>query len=384
MSSSAPAARLPAVVHICSPAEIGGLETVVRVLSREQRKRGHEVHVVAVLSSPDLGHHPFIAGLRDDGIPHHVLLAGGRSYRQERRQASYLISGWGVDVVHTHGYRSDVIHGALGAHRDRITVSTVHGFTGGGMRNLLYEGIQRVALRRVDAVVAVARSLAVQLAKSGVPSDRLTVIPNAWDGRPVVTREEARRRLGLPADRAVIGWVGRLSHEKAPELLLDAFSRLEDREVLVAYVGDGEERPALEARAKSLGVADRVLWLGQVTGAGEVFSAFDLLVVSSRREGTPVVVLEAMAAGVPIVATNVGGVAEMLVGEAGVLVASEAPAAMARAIGKVLADASIRERLRAAGLRRVQEAYSPEAWVERYAETYAAAMERKRAREGRT
>jgi len=160
--------------------------------------------------------------------------------------------------------------------------------------------------------VAVSRLLAQLLERRGVPSDRLHTIVNAWhSGEPPLPRAEARRVLGVAADDLRVGFVGRLSPEKGPDVLLSAAARI-DAAIQLSFVGEGRERPALETRAQEMGVGSRVTWHGAVPDAARLLAAFDVLVLSSRTDGTPIVLFEAMAAGVPIVASAVGGMPELL------------------------------------------------------------------------
>ena len=184
--------------------------------------------------------------------------------------------------------------------------TTVHGFTGGGARNQVYEAMQRLALRRFDAVVAVSEPLARQL-RVTVPGDRVRTIRNAWSpAEPPLPRAEARARLGIGEGELVAGWVGRLSPEKGADVLLYALPTLPA--LHVSFLGDGADEAFLRGRAARLGVADRVRWHGAVPGAAALYAAFDVFVLSSRTEGTPIALFEAIAAGVPVVATRVGGV----------------------------------------------------------------------------
>ncbi|HEX7090785.1 MAG TPA: glycosyltransferase [Longimicrobiales bacterium] len=372
------AARL-SILHVLAPARVGGLERVVHALAIGQHRAGHDVRVAAVLE-PGAEEHPFVRPLEDAGVPVVGIVLGSRSYLRERRDVARICRAGRPAVMHTHGYRTDVLHGGLARSLAIPVVTTVHGFTGGGLKNRVYEWLQRRAFRRFDAVVAVSRPLGEALGRAGVPRHRLHVVPNAWPGdRHLEERDAARRALGVPADAFHIGWVGRLSPEKGPDVMLEALGQLRDLPFVASFIGAGPEQPALERRAARLGLAKQVLWHGVLPEAGRWFRAFDVLVLSSRSEGTPIVLFEAMAAGVPIVATRVGGVPDVLGEGAALLVEPEAPAAIARALRAIHeAPAAAAERARAARERLARE-FSMEPWLARYEAIYRAVARQQRA-----
>jgi glycosyltransferase involved in cell wall biosynthesis len=209
-----------------------------------------------------------------------------------------------------------------------------------------------------------------------VPSDRIRLIPNGWAGAPSLSRDAAREDLGLRPGDVVVGWVGRLSPEKGADILIAAASAL-PRDVVISFLGDGRERASLEAQAAALSVSDRVRWHGAVRDAGRLMAAFDVYVLSSRTEGTPIALFEAMSARVPAVVTAVGGVPDVVTDREAVLVPSEDPTALAAAIVSVL-DGREASRLRAdAAAHRLQQVYSADAWLDRYDELYHSVQPRR-------
>ena len=180
-------------LHIVAPAPVGGLERVVELLCAGQRARGHDVHVAAVLDpEADEAGLPLLQRLRDAGVAVHSLKTPARAYRMERERIAALCGQVRPDVVHTHGYRPDVLDAPMARRAGVPTVTTVHGFTGGGIRNRVYEGLQRRSFRRFSQVVAVSRALGDALSSGGVPAARVRVVPNAWSpGAPLLERGEA-------------------------------------------------------------------------------------------------------------------------------------------------------------------------------------------------
>ncbi|MGH7701705.1 MAG: glycosyltransferase family 4 protein [Gemmatimonadales bacterium] len=357
------------VLHVAAPADAGGLESVVRALSAGQAARGHAVLVAAVIA-PGRTEHPFVAALRDAGIGVRVIEIPARAYLKERGALARLIEEFHSGVVHTHGYRPDLLARDLAQRSGAAAVTTVHGFTGGDWKNRTYEWLQRRSYRWFDAVVAVNQLLADRLVREGIGRERVHCIPNAWSGRDQLPRSTARARLGLSPDRFVVGWVGRLSREKGLDVLLAALPWLSDLPFEVSIIGTGRNQAHLQRLAESLGVASRLHWHGAVPEAGSLASAFDLFVLSSRTEGTPIVLFEAMAAGVPVVATAVGGVPEVLTADGGLLVAPEAPGALAQAVRSVLQDPGAAARRAAVARLRLQTDYTLDPWLTRYDEVY--------------
>lgn len=361
------------IMHLLAPAPVGGLETVVSTLALAQRRAGHRVVVAPTLSVLEDGRH-FIGSLAGSGVEIEPVIVPGRGYLRERCALQNICHQKQIDIVHSHGYRSDIIGGWAGRKSGVPIVTTVHGFAGGGWRNRRYEDLQRWSFRRFDAVVAVSRALAAQLQASGVSASRLHTIPNALAPTPAAfNRATARRELGLPIEGVIGGWVGRVSREKGVDVLIDALAILDDPGVHAVVLGDGPERVREEQRAKSL-MPETIVWLGTVPDAARYFAAFDFYVLSSRTEGLPMVLLEAMASGIPIVTTRVGGIPDMLSPLDAMLVAPNDPAALAAAIRMTIADpAAAAARAHAAQLRQ-RESFAAGPWSERYDAIYRALL----------
>jgi glycosyltransferase involved in cell wall biosynthesis len=358
------------ILHVTAPGEFGGLESVVTILAGGMRRVGHDVHVAAVVEGPGAAR-PFLASLSAAGVRTKALVAPGRAYLTERAAIARLCSELRPDVVHTHGYRPDVVDAGVARRLGIPVVTTVHGFTGGGWKDRVYEWLQCRAFRRFDAVVAVSRPLVDRLTRAGVPRSRIHEVRNAWSPiAPVLDRGAARRAVGLPRDGFAIAWVGRLSHEKGPDVLVDALPHLHDLPLVASAVGEGVLRVSLQARARALGLNGRIRWHGAVQDVARVLPAFDAFVLSSRTEGTPMVLFEAMAAGVPIVATAVGGVPDVVSPAEAVLVAPGDPIALAAAIRDVYRDPATAQMRARHARARLEREFGVAPWLERYEAIY--------------
>jgi glycosyltransferase involved in cell wall biosynthesis len=364
------------VMHVVMPAAYGGLERVVQSLATAQAAAGEQAHVAIVTNGDDAAAAAFAAPLRAARVTVHAVRAARRAYWRERAAVSDLCARVEPDIVHTHGYRADVINGPPARAAGAATVSTVHGFTGGDARNQCYEWLQRQALRHCDAVAAAATPIAERLARAGVPRERIRVVPNAWvSSTPVLEPRAAGDVLGAPRDRFHIGWVGRVSHEKGLDVMLDALELLGPGHHLT-IVGDGPARARLCQRVAQSAIADAVRWHGALASAERIIRAFDVLAITSRSEGTPMVLLEAMAAGVPVVATAVGGVPDVVSPFEAQLVAPECPGAIARAIAHVRDDPDAARRGARRARLRLDRNFTADRWLADYRAVYAAALGR--------
>jgi len=358
------------VLHVLAPGREGGLERVVSMLSEGQGR--HRAHVAAVLTPAQAKDHPFVTRLEAANVPVTPVVVGARSYVREYLSLAAIVRRLQPQVIHTHGYREDVIGVAVGRSLSIPTVSTVHGFTGGGTRNRLNEKIQCVALRRAAAVLAVSKPLVERLRRAGVRRERIRFIANGFAPPALIRkRADARRMLGIPADSMVAGWVGRLSREKGADVMLDALAQ-SDSFWRLSIIGEGPERERLQQQAADLGIGERVYWHGAVANAAAVLSAFDAFVLSSRTEGTPIALFEAMHAGVPIVATQVGGVPDVVTSDHALLVPAEEPGAIAAALRELRRDPASAAGRRSLARQRLTQAFSMAAWVDAIDEVYRA------------
>jgi glycosyltransferase involved in cell wall biosynthesis len=259
----------------------------------------------------------------------------------------------GVNLVETHSFKANVV-GWLVSRRLQVPwLAFAHGWTTETMRVRAYNIVERHALlRRADHVVAVADTIERRIRDCGRERP-VTVLRNGIErsSAPVGEQERraARAALGLPAGAFVGAVVGRLSHEKAVDLVLEAVAHVAPSMpgFVVLVAGDGRERAALESQRARLGLDTTVRFLGQLTEIRPVMAAADLLLLPSRTEGLPNVALEALDAGLPILSTRVGAMPELVRdGETGWLVPVEDP----HAFGQRLAELALRTDLRAVGL----------------------------------
>jgi glycosyltransferase involved in cell wall biosynthesis len=303
--------------------------------------------------------------LREVIAPRSDLLALGRLERLFRQRA--------FDVVHTHCAKAGAV-GRLAAHRAGVPriVHTFHGFPfhefQSAARRRAYVSIERRLGRITDVALCVGVGVAAEAVRRElIAPERVRTIGVVVDGpdrgrasmsaRRPQARERARHLLGLPAQAAVVGTVGRLTYQKAPEDFLTALQKLGRPDVVGVWVGGGElaERMARRARRRS---GPQVILAGERTDVLDVLPAFDVFALPSRYEGLPTVVVEAMICGVPVVATAVNAVPDLVVpGETGLLVPPGRPGRLAAAIRYLLDSPELAARMAAAARLRLGDNY---------------------------
>lgn len=368
IQSGSAGGEAPRVVQVIAPAPFGGAETVVQQLLAALAGAGVPTTTVA-LGVPDSDRHPWVCALRASG---HTVTCPPPSRTGEYRQLAELLRQPGVKAVHSHGYRADFA-AYLARPRGVRWVSTAHGYTGGGARMQLYEAMDRWLLRRADQVLAVSSRLQRLLGGERSARSRVQLVRNvpATIDRP--GRAEARAVLGLPSDGTLVGWVGRFSHEKGADRLPALFS---SPEAACAFVlaGDGPLREQVLAGLAPLQHLN-VQWLGVRRDIGRLLGALDLLVLPSRTEGMPMVVLEAMAAGVPVAAFAVGDVAEAVTDTTGWCVAPDDLGALSQAVAAALRNAAEREARGAAARTHLAAHFSSARWTAAHLAAYGLAAD---------
>lgn len=355
------------ILHVLAPADVGGLETVVRTLAAGHVAAGHSVAIAAVL---DVATNPFVDEARDAGLRVHVIHSPARSFLPERRGIRDLLAPSQIDVLHSHGYRSDILDIGVARSMGVPSVTTLHGFSATDRKARAYEWLQLRAARRASAIVAVSTNVAKKAVASGARPENVHLIRNAIGTAPTqIDTAAARERLGL-AQGLHLGWVGRLSPEKGPDVMLEAMRYLTGIDVTLSFIGDGPDRQALIDRAQELGVTARVRFHGRVANAAELLRAFDVVALSSRTEGTPMVILEAMASEVPVVATHVGGIPDMLSPTEALLVEPDDAEALATAIRAALDDRQASSQRAERARTRLLTQFDTSAWLAQYEELY--------------
>lgn len=282
-------------------------------------------------------------------------------------QARRIVLERGVNLIQTHGYKSNLIGFVLQTLCRRPWIAFAHGYTDDNWKVRLYNWIDRVVLRYADRIVTVSDSMRALLIRSGVREDKIRLIYNAIetsDVRPTTEAAEVKKRHGVAADQKVVGVIGRLSPEKGQLIFLQAMAKTVKRcpNMIALIVGEGPDQAMLKDYCRKNDLCDRVVFVGYQQNIREYYRILDVLVLPSLSEGLPNTVLEAMSFGVPVLATSVGGVPEIIDEEKGngVLVPPDDPDALAQRLAALLTDDSARQAIGLRGQRSLLPRFSPD------------------------
>ncbi len=356
----------------------GGAEALLPPLARRLERGRVELHACALRT---LGGNPFESELAAAGVPVVNLEIRNLRDRAAFRDLQRLLREERAELVHAHlTYAS--IWGALAARRAGLPlVATLHTLPCTGApwsRDRLRERLMCRLLRRPGVhVLAVSQALRRAYDTAGrLPAARVEVLHNGIDASAFAggDRQVARAELGLAPGAFAVSSVAVLRHGKGIEVLLEAAARLRGArpDLHLVIAGDGPLRATLERRAAELGLAERVRWLGFRRDVQRVLAASDAFVLPSRFEAFPTALLEAMAAGLPVIASAVGGVPEIL-GEppCGIALPPGSAEALADALASLLDEPAAQRGARgAAACARLEAEFTVETWAERLAGLY--------------
>lgn len=324
----------------------------------------------------------FIETVRQQEVSLDLIPEQGLYDRQVIGRLKDLISRRKPDILQTHAVKSHFLTRCAGLQREVPWVAFHHGYTWPTWKARAYNQLDRWSLRAPQRVLTVSRPFREELQHFGVDPDKIDIVHNAirpnWgqSARDPQCAEALRRQWNIPSDRNVILIVGRLSLEKDHVSLLEAVHRLPPtRRAHLLIVGDGPERNALEQRVQQHKMRDSVTFAGQQPSAEPFYGIAQIAVLSSRTEGSPNALLEAMAAGIPAVATRVGGIPEIVThGESALLVEPGQAEPLRQALDALLADPVLGETLAQNARELIEQHYRPQTRFDRLAGIYRACL----------
>jgi glycosyltransferase involved in cell wall biosynthesis len=377
------------ILRVIARLNMGGPALHVAYLTKGLESRGYDTTLVAGRLARGEDTMSFVAeelGVEVVGLgelhrevsPFYDPVAVTRLVREIRRVRPH--------ILHTHTAKAGAVGRAAallaGDARPPVVVHTFHGHVLRGyfdpIRTQLFRETERALARHTTRLIAVGPQVRDDLVELGVaPAEQFSVIRLGIDLESRVLtqdrRAEFRRLFGIPDERFVVGWIGRMTAIKRVPDILTSFKLLLDRGVdaTLCLVGDGPDREPAELQAKELGIARHVISLGYQRDVSPYYALFDAFVLPSANEGTPVVAIEALAAGRPVVATRVGGIPDVVTeGEDGFLVDVGDVNGIADALERLARDPELRRSFGEQGRERVVPRYRVERLVDDIDELY--------------
>ncbi|MCI0564893.1 MAG: glycosyltransferase family 4 protein [Nitrososphaera sp.] len=373
------------VALMLTPVDFGGSERVCLTLLKNIDCQRFNLYPI-LLTRPWEQDNVFVRELRKAGYnyskvpvalrPQGDFLRVARCYKIVYK----IIRGQSFDLLHTHGYFANIVGIPIAKTLGLPCVSTCHGYITNDWKLAMYNALDLVALRFATTVIAVSEGIRAQLVKRGLKDNRILVIPNAANNahsqRSAQTKlkEELRSRLTIGKEEFILGYLGRLSEEKGLRHLLTASSQLTEKglSLRTLIVGDGPQRSELELLAQDLKIRERVIFAGFQEDIHRWLLCMDAFILPSLTEGTPMALLEAMAQGVPVIATAVGGVPEVIEsGESGILVSAGKPEAIAEAVLALYRDELTRNRIAENACYLIKTKYGIRPWMNRIERAYS-------------
>ena len=377
------------------PRIVGGIARHCFGLSRALSKRGHEVHVVT-LEFPGAPAFEEMEGVKihrvriELGHPDFITWTFIFNHFMEKIVAN-LSKDEEFDVIHIHDWLTAPVGISSKYYLRKPLVSTVHSIEIGraqGLNNpnsLLIDGLEWWMTYESKKVISCSNSMKGELEQHfHLPSEKITVIPNAVDLSKYqrnIDKNAVKRRYGIESHEKIILFIGRLVPQKGVEYLVRAIPLIlqQHKDAKFVVVGDGWSRDYLENMVRSAGFGEKIRFLGFISDLEltELTMSADALVIPSVYEPFGIVALEGMAAGVPVVAANVGGLAEIIEHErTGVLVYSKNPESIAWGVNRILSDQGYANWLVQNAKKKVREVYSWEAAAQKTVEVYEETCER--------
>jgi len=362
------------ILHLISSSGLLGAERVLLELAVHSKSQGLNVTIGVFENSqnPNLE----LANCAEKfGFEVQIFPCSGRFDKKTIRMIKDYIDKAGVQILHSHNYKSNFYARRALSNNNVRWVVTNHGRRF-GPKLLLYNLLDAFIVRRADKIIAVSEEIAKKMKLAGIAKGKICLIENGVNLEMFTTNSSSqaiKESLGIKKEVLVVGAVGSLTREKGHLYLLTAVPKVAQRfpEVIFLLVGDGRERSNLERMVFKLGIEDKVIFAGMRRDIPEILSILDVFVLPSLNEGLPIALLEAQAARVPVVATRVGAIPDVVKdGVTGILIPAEDPEAITRAIVRVLSDRKSACNMAQKGFERVCDNFSSEKMADKYIALY--------------
>jgi glycosyltransferase involved in cell wall biosynthesis len=324
---------------------------------------------------------------RARGLTFYEIAEHGKCDLRVLRALREIVLRHNINLVHGHDYKGDLFATMLRWWMGRqcfALVSTAHAWVMLGLRGSLYRRLDLALMRRFDRLIAVSHATKREMVSAGLPQERISVIHNAIDTEAWSAQyatSALKEELGIGPTCPVIGYVGRIMPEKDLETWVRAAALVAQRYaeaqfVLVGEGRDGSTLGQLQQLATELGLSDRMHFPGYRAHLLPVYGSFDVFMLSSRREGLPNSILEAMAVGLPVVTTDVAGTSELVVdSQTGYVVPQGDVDCLAQELITLLGNQQLRQRMGQAGRERIEREFSFTQRLQRIETLYARILE---------
>jgi len=373
------------VLHLISSSGFFGAERVVVELCKKSRYFGIEPSIGVFIREEALAD-VFCHEVSGYDIP--VTFLDGASFFKWKvaKKISDEIKKNKITILHSHGYKSDIYAFIVSKcyRQAACLIATNHNWIGVTRKELIYQFLDCMVLRYFDSIIAVSENLLEQLRQQGLKADKLSLINNGIDVEDEQfssVRAKSRQKLNLPADDFIIGCVARLTKEKAHIDLIYAFSEFVQRkgeEVKLLLIGDGPELENLRCECRNLDIMNSVLFLGNREDVRSLYSSMDVFALASTNEGLPMVLLEAMASNLPVVATRIGAIPKVIEHRKnGLLVPPSNRTELFDALWELHESKALRNTFGGEARKTVLENFSNNSMAEKYSRQYEKIMELK-------
>ena len=363
-------------MHFIAAMDVAGSARVVLNLLSQKEHMPYDMRVTSFVRSSDGTGNEFLDIVHKNGIISNKIMMYKRWDWGDVRAFTQIIKKHNVKLIHSHGYKSDIV-GALASMKTGIPmIITAHGFTASDLKLAIYEKIGCLFMQLAKKIICVSENVRNTVRKMGIRSNKILVIPNAVDfeyfSRPAEI--DFRNEWRISPDELLIGTAGRLSSEKAQTDLIRAFALIPEDirgRCRMVIAGNGPERDSLLSLAADLKLGDKLILPGFIRDMRSFYKAIDIFCLPSLTEGSPLTVLEAAASCKPIVATEVGSLKELINdGDDGLLVAPGNTEELSTCLNKLIISPEIRKSMAKQLNNKLKADYNIEAWARKIFSTY--------------
>lgn len=370
------------IAYLVTPVQFGGSEKVSFTFLQTVNRQTFKIQLVCFFR-PWEAETFFLKELTKLHFPVYKIPVslGKRDYlwffRRFRMLCVFLREG-NFDLLHSHGYAADIIGIPCANILGIPTISTCHGFVENDKKLCLYNWLDRIILRFSDRIIAVSTDIQRDLIKRGIRSIRIKLIPNAVqtdidETSLLAYRRTSRMRFEMSETEFVLGYVGRLSEEKGVSFLIQAACLLRNANcpIKLLIIGEGSKKAELMDLVRRKHLENDVIFAGFQNNVDQLLPAMDVFALPSLTEGTPMAILEAMANGIPVVASSVGDIPRIIEsGRDGMLFHPGSPEEIAAKVQTLYNDRSLRARLAKAAQDKVKSQFDVKQWTKRIEAEY--------------